>query len=147
MNRKYTFLFLTFMSSFYIYRNHFKKDKINNSSQTDNSIQLENKEKEKEKDENELNKQEIKPLTPIKKLARTGGIIETVLNLEIIAEPDLDPGIGLRIKEKENEYNLNESESDVKISKEKKVCFDLKLEIDENNYSGDREEDEHLCIL
>jgi hypothetical protein len=143
MNRKYTFFFLTFMSSFYIYRNHFKKDKINNSSQTDNSIQLENK----EKDENELNKQEIKPLTPIKKLARKGGIIETVLNLEIIAEPDLDPGIGLRIEEKENEYNLQESESDVKISKEKKVCFDLKLEIDENNYSGDREEDENLCIL
>ena len=135
MNRKYTFLFLTFMSGFYIYRNHFKKDKIDNSSQTDNSSQ----------DENELNKKEIKPLTPIKKLARKGGIVETVLNLEIIAEPDLDPGIGLRIEEKDNESNLPESE--VKIIEEKKVSFDLKLEIDETNCSGDSEEDENLCIL
>ena len=143
MNRKYTFLFLTFMSSFYIYRNHFKKDKINNSSQTDNSIQLENR----EKDENELNKKEIKPLTPIKKLARKAGIVETVLNLEIIAEPELVSGIGLRIEEKKNESNIPDSEVDIVISKEKKVCFDLKLELDENNYSIDSEEDENLCIL
>ena len=143
MNRKYTFLFLTFMSSFYIYRNHFKKDKINNSSQTDNSIQLENR----EKDENELNKKEIKPLTPIKKLARKAGIVETVLNLEIIAEPELVSGIGLRIEEKKNESNIPDSEVDIEISEEKKVCFDLKLEIDENNYSIDSEEDENLCIL
>ena len=63
----------------------------------------------------------------------------------MIAEPDLDPGIGLRIEEKENESNL--PEPGVKVSEEKKVTFDLKLEIDENNYSGDSEEDENLCIL
>jgi hypothetical protein len=138
MNRKYTFLFLTFMSGFYIYRNHFKKDKIDNSSQTDNSIQLENK----EKDENELNKKEIKPLTPIKNLARKGGIVETVLNLEIIAEPGLFPGIGL-IEGKDSDS----SKSELEISEEKKVTFDLKLEIDGNNYNEDSEEDETLCIL
>jgi hypothetical protein len=131
------------MSGFYIYRNHFNKDKIDNSSQTDNSIKIENK----EKDENELNKQEIKPLTPIKKLARKGGIVETVLNLEINTEPDLVPGIALRIEGKDNYSDSGKSESELEISEEKKVTFDLKLEIDGNNYNEDSEEDETLCIL
>ena len=107
MNRKYTVMFLTFVSSYYLYENYIKKYKIDKSSQTDN----EGKNKDKE-----INKKQTKPLIPIKKLARKGGIVDTVLNLEIIAEPDLDPGIGLRIEEKDNEYFIPDLEHEIEIS-------------------------------
>lgn len=106
MNRKYTVMFLTFVSSYYLYENYIKKYKIDKSSQTDN----EGKNKDKE-----INKKQTKPLIPIKKLARKGGIVDTVLNLEMIS-PGLESDIVLRIEEKENEYIIPDLEHEIEIS-------------------------------
>lgn len=106
MNRKYTFMFLTFISSYYLYENYIKKYKIDKSSQTDN----EDKNKDKE-----INKKQTKPLIPIKKLARKGGIVDTVLNLEMISH-GLESDIVLRIEEKENEYFIPDLEHEIEIS-------------------------------
>lgn len=127
MKKRYPLLLFSLIGSYYIYKNYFNNNLITNKINID---------KKNNKINNDKREEGIKSLTPIKKLARKGGIVETVLNLDIVDEPDLDPGIGLKIE--------TEPEPESCPEPEKKVSFNLELEIDENNYS---DEDENLCIL
>jgi len=115
-NRKYFIIIFTTLYSIYIYRNYFKN---NNGGD-----KIEGKKEDKIED-----KKLIKPLTPIQKLARKAGIIETVLNMDIIDEPELDPGIGLRLEEI-NEESKNEGSKNEESKNEESNNI-LILELDD----------------